>query len=213
RHPGGRGPGPGRGAGGTSPRPRLHPQRGAGGGGASGARGGQDGPSGERSPAPRAVRAGGGRSRLGALLDRPLQLLEDVRRLLLQALHVAGREREEPHLALRDDRCRPLRLPHRADLTEEVAGSQLRDRLTIAVDLGPALEDHEEVVGGVALVHEMLTGVDHDVVHVLGQFLLGVRGKRREQRRFVERGWIHPSPPAGYEELTYATAAAPAASP
>src|SRR5205085_1089356 len=67
-----------------------------------------------------------------ALLDRLPQLVEHLGRLLAQPLDIPVREREQPHVALRDHRGVPLALRQNAHLAEEVARAEVRDVLAVA---------------------------------------------------------------------------------
>src|SRR5262249_14661601 len=65
-------------------------------------------------------------------------------------------DREEPHGALGDDCRRPASGQHEADLPDDVAGADGRDRGAVLLDPRRSLEDCEELVREVALARDSL---------------------------------------------------------
>ena len=74
----------------------------------------------------------------------------------------------------------------RASSPNDVAGAEGRDLAAVAGDLGGAVEDHEELVAGLALGHERLAGGDPHLLRPLGDQLEVLAGAGREQRDLLE---------------------------
>src|SRR4051794_4430546 len=84
-------------------------------------------------------------------LHRLADLLDGLGQALLHPLQVPAGERDDPHRALGDHGGAAAVLLEQAHLTEEVAGTQVRDVLAVAQHLGLPLLDRHELVRVVAL--------------------------------------------------------------
>ena len=76
--------------------------------------------------------------------------------LVDEAGELALAEHDELHVGLGDDGRVAGRLVEQRELAERVARAERRDLAALAGDLGGAVEDHEELVAGLALGDEDL---------------------------------------------------------
>jgi hypothetical protein len=90
-------------------------------------------------------------------------VIDRVGRRLLQAADVPAREGHQQHGRGGDDRGVALLALEHAHLAEHVAGAQIGDVLAVAVDARGALLDGQDVVGVVALAHQLLALGDRDL--------------------------------------------------
>src|SRR3954468_3120457 len=115
----------------------------------------------------------------------------DRRHLTFHRLELAPEHDDDAHRRRGDDVRRPPFRLEQADLPEEVAGPELRERLTLVRHLGRAFLDHEELVREFALGREPLTLTDRDLVRPLRQLLqILLRQAREEADAFKSLG-IH----------------------
>ena len=110
----------------------------------------------------------------------------EARYLVDDAGELALTEHDEVHVGLGDDGRVAGRLLEERELTEGVARADRRDLAAVPAHLGLALEDHEELVAGLALGHERLPGRDADLLGPLGDQLEVLAGAGREQRDLLE---------------------------
>ena len=78
----------------------------------------------------------------------------------MQAGELALAEHDELHVGLGDDGRVAGRLVEEGELAEGVARAEVGDLAAVAARPGPAVEDHEELVAGLALGDEGLAGRD-----------------------------------------------------
>src|SRR5437764_335377 len=130
-----------------------------------------------------------------ALLEHAADLLHGLGDRLLHALHVPSREGDQAHVGLRGDRGRPQHALEQADLAEEVTGTEVRDVLAAAGDVGLAVLYRHELVGELALLHEHGPGLDLALLgegRDLGQLRVG---NGREERDRLQALDIHAGGP------------------
>src|SRR5689334_15168726 len=132
-----------------------------------------------------------------ALFDLLAQLLDDLGHGLLHPRELPVLDLDQPRRGGRRDRRRARLLFEQALLAEVVAGAEVGNLLALALDLHGAVIDHVEVVGvaaladdGLALRDRFEAGEGRDlrelvVVHI------------SEQRRVLQRAYVHGSPPLG----------------
>ena len=95
-------------------------------------------------------------------------------------------EHDELHVGLGDDGRVAGRLVEQRQLAERVARAEGGDLAALAGDLGRAVEDHEELVAGLALGDEHLARRDPDVLGPPGDQLEVLAGAGREERDLLE---------------------------
>ncbi len=91
-------------------------------------------------------------------------------------------EDEEPKRRRRGHRRRARDVLDQRDLAEEVAVLERRDVAPVLRHLGLALDDHEELLSGLALAAEHPAGIDLEVLRHLGELLELVPREVREER-------------------------------
>src|SRR3954454_23825742 len=119
--------------------------------------------------------------------------------LLGNLRHVAG-ERTESAISHhhRGDRRRgnhrsvALAVADQRHLSEEVAGSQVREVLSTADDFGAAVLQHEELVAESALGDDAAAGLDVDLVRLPCDLLALIARELREQLDVLQVLGIHP---------------------
>ena len=121
-----------------------------------------------------------------ALLDRRPHLLDRLGDAALDALQVPAGERDDPDGSLGSDRGVPERLLEQPHLAEEVARPEVRHVLTVPGDLRLALLDRHELVGEVALAHQLASLLNRDLLREGRDFREFVVGYVREQRNRLQ---------------------------
>ena len=116
----------------------------------------------------------------------------------------AARKPEEGRVAHGLDRCGARRAGQERELADRGAGPEDAERPLVAArtrdDAKAAANDHEEVLGGVALPQEPVAGEDADGPCVRGEVVESVRVRAGEQRNVRQRRpcdvrRAHRSPP------------------
>src|SRR5262245_33148412 len=133
-----------------------------------------------------------GERRVGRQLDHPPpqrlhDLALDARVVVHQLAEVLPCQHQHVQRGLGRHRRGALRLLEQRNLADEIAASTQGDVLPPGRNLDLTLEDHEELMAGLALPHDVLALCDLEVLGVpreLGQLLLRKVG---EQRRLLER--------------------------
>src|SRR5262249_46957717 len=88
----------------------------------------------------------------------------DRRHLALHCLELTPEHDDAAHRRRGHDFRGPPRGLQQADLAEEIAWAELRDRLAVVRDLGRAFLDHEELVRELPFRREPLALTDRDLV-------------------------------------------------
>src|SRR5215217_6431264 len=88
--------------------------------------------------------------------EGPQHLALDLRVLVEHAVELPAGQHEQAHGRLGRHRRRARQLRDQGDLTHEVAATQRRDPPALAGDLHLAVDEHEELLAGLALLAEDL---------------------------------------------------------
>src|SRR5438270_2608517 len=131
-----------------------------------------------------AVRLGVGLAQ--ALGHRRQELVGQGRHLVDDARELALAEDENLHVVLGHDRRRPWTAVEQRQLAEVLAPAELGDLLLPAFHRRVAVEDQEELVAGLALLHEHLAGRHLHVVGGAGDGLQFFLRARREERHLPQ---------------------------
>jgi len=94
--------------------------------------------------------------------------------------------RQENHRGLRDDRGRPATRQEQADLAAELAGAEPGHDVAVLLDAGGSVDDHEQLVGEVSLLRNVLTSRDGKLVEAFGEPCFEGRGKGRQGRNGLD---------------------------
>src|SRR5918992_2657190 len=132
----------------------------------------------------------------------------DLGVLLEQVMEVLARENEDAQRRLGGDGGGPRNLLDKGDLADEVAGAAGADTAALALDLGVALDDHEELVTDLALPGEGgALGDLHVLTHAsqLGELLLRQPLEQRGALECLDLGVLTEEP---HRRLTYPGAVA-----
>ena len=113
------------------------------------------------------------------------------------------------HVGLRDDGRVTGGLVEEREFTESVAGFEGRDLAALAAHAGSAVDDHEELVAVLALVHDRSARRDVPVLGPAGDPLEIFAGTAREQRDVLEVIDEHVSSRHGREPTRAGDTSAP----
>src|SRR4051794_5278976 len=164
-------------------------------------------------PLSRTLISTSGSSAILALRHDLLEAVDRLGGLLAQLADVPPGEGDEQHRRRRGHRRVALGPFEHAHLADDVTGTELGDGLVAVVDLGAALLDRDQVVGVIALAHELLALGHRHLGRQLRDRLEGVVVEVREHADALQPCCVHlssRSPSVDGEQYRYSAGGASA---